>query len=58
VQPRLNRFKKLPEMQHHTLRFGSHRVVGRPQRCNQQDANEGANEDGGNPASRWAGPEP
>ena len=28
-------------------------VVRRPQRCDQQDANEGANEDGGNPASQW-----
>jgi hypothetical protein len=40
-------------MQHYTLRFGSHRIVGGPKRCDQQDANEGANEDGGNPASRW-----
>src|SRR5260370_42662076 len=36
-----------------SLRFGSHRVVGRPQRCDQQDTNEGANADGGNPGSRW-----
>jgi hypothetical protein len=54
VQPRLNRFEKLPETQYHTLRLGSNRVVGRQKRRHQQDDQQAANEDGGNLPARGA----
>src|SRR5260221_4077706 len=49
VQPWIDRLQILSETPYHTLRFGSHRVIGHPQRYDQQDAKQ----NGGYPTSRW-----